>query len=445
MASANDSEAAKLLNGLTEAEARAVLYDWRLNARPKQLLPGTDGAEHARRDWLYWLVLAGRGFGKTRVGAEAVKHWARNPKERILLVGPTASDVNEVMIHGPSGLMSVYAPWEPKPRYIEQKHTIQFPGGAIGITRSAEEPERLRGPQFGKFWFDELCAAQYAKQAWEQIEFGFRLPSPNLQGLITTTPKPIPTLKRILAHARTVVTRGSSDENRSNLSPDYVSTVIEPYRGTRLGRQEIDAEILEDIEGALWARGAIDATRITFSSVRWENLIRIVVAVDPAVTSNPDSDETGIIVAGLTRSHHVVILEDASGRYSAPDWARRVANLYAQYRADVVVGEVNNGGDLVERNVRVESPHIAFRAVRATRGKYLRAEPVSTLYERGLVHHAGAFRELEDQMVNWTPLSGQKSPDRLDALVWAVTDLLIDQQVVSGAVQFAQPEDISLV
>ena len=236
-----------------------------------------------------------------------------------------------------------------------------------------------------------------------------------------------------------------ADNNRSNLSPDYVSTVIEPYRGTRLGRQEIDAEILEDIEGALWARGTIDATRITFSSVRWENLIRIVVAVDPAVTSNPDSDETGIIVAGLARSHHVVILEDASGRYSAPDWARRVANLYAQYRADVVVGEVNNGGDLVERNVRVESPHIAFRAVRATRGKYLRAEPVSTLYERGLVHHAGAFRELEDQMVNWTPLSGQKSPDRLDALVWAVTDLLIDQQVVSGAVQFAQPEDISLV
>jgi phage terminase large subunit-like protein len=422
-----ESERTAILRQFSEDECREIVYDWRLNARPKQLQPGTPGAAIDRTDWLFWIALAGRGWGKTLVGAQTVREWANDPTERILMVAPTAADVYEVMIYGPSGLMSCYPP-DRKPSYNSSHHEISFPSGAVGITRSAEEPDRLRGPQFTKFWFDELAACQRAKEAWDQIMYGFRIPTPKLRGLVTTTPKPIDTLKAILANPRTVVTRGSSDENMSNLAPEYISHVIDPYRGTRLGRQEIDAELLEDVPGALWKRVIIDATRIRPEEIHWDAIIRIVIAVDPAVSHSEDSDETGIVVGALLRSGHALILDDLSCRESALGWAQVVKAAYKTRRADMVVGEVNNGGDLVERNISALDKTIPFRKIWASHGKQLRAEPVANLYEQGRIHHVGCFLTLEEQMVTWTPRSGTKSPDRLDAMVYAITELLLDPE-----------------
>lgn len=384
------------------------------------------GAASQRTDWRFWLALAGRGWGKTRVGAETCRGWAEDSTERILMIAPTASDVRDVMIEGPSGLMSCYPPGN-RPVYFPTRHLVQFPSGAIGITVSADEPDRIRGKQFRKFWFDELAACQYAREAWDQVMFGFRLPDADLQGLITTTPKPIEILKAIIANPKTVITRGSSDENRGNLSPEFISEVIDPYRGTRLGRQEIEAELLEDIPGALWTRQVIDDNRGKPIDVRMDGIIRICVAIDPAVTSNADSDETGIVVAALTRGWHVLILDDLSCRVSARAWADIAVQAYRSRRADVIVAEVNNGGDLVAGNIRAVDPNVNVRSVRASRGKAIRAEPVANLYEQGRVHHIGTFPELEQQMCGWTPQGNEKSPDRLDALVWAVTELLIDE------------------
>lgn len=430
------------LASLSDDEAASILYDWRWHARPNQILPGTPLADIQRSDWLFWLVQAGRGFGKTRVGAEAVKEWAEDPTERVLLVGPTTADVWETMINGPSGLMACYPPSR-RPIYREAHHLIEFPSGAIGITRTAEEPERLRGPQFRKFWFDEAFAARYLQEAWDQLMFGFRLPSAKLQGIITSTPKPSKVIDAIRKHPRTVVTRGSSDDNTLNLSPEYIRTVIDPYRGTRLGRQEIEGDILDDVPGALWIRQIIDATRITLAQCRFDFLVRIVVAIDPAVSNNPNSDETGIIVAGLTNTHHVVIIEDLSLKGTPLDWAKVAIAAFRHRRADRIVGEVNNGGDLVARNIYACDPSIPFRAVRATRGKYLRAEPVAALYEQGRVHHVGVLRQLEDQLCGWTPQSDEKSPDRLDALVWAVTELLVDPETIDMRAMIGAPVEIS--
>ncbi len=425
LASRPESERSTLLSGLSESDAQSILWNWKWNARPKQLRPGTEGAASTRTDWRFWLALAGRGWGKTRVGAETCRGWAEDPTERILMIAPTASDVRDVMIEGPSGLMSCYPPTN-RPVYFPTRHLVQFPSGAIGITVSADEPDRIRGKQFRKFWFDELAACQYAREAWDQVMFGFRLPDADLQGLVTTTPKPIEVLKSIIANPKTVITRGSSDENKANLSPDYISDIIDPYRGTRLGRQEIEAELLEDVPGALWTRALIDATRGKDSEVRSDGIIRIVVAVDPAVTHNADSDETGIIVAALTRGWHVLILDDLSCRVSARAWADVAVHAYRSRRADCIVAETNNGGDLVIGNIRAVDPNVNVRSVRASRGKYIRAEPVANLYEQGRVHHIGTFADLELQMCGWTPQGNEKSPDRLDALVWAVTELLID-------------------
>ena len=391
---------------------------------------------------MFWLLLAGRGFGKTRVGAETVREWAEDPEERILIVGPTSKDVRETMIEGPSGLLSCYPPTR-RPKWNASDGEILFPSGAVGITRAAIEPERLRGPQFRKFWLDEWCACRYPQEVWDQIMFGFRMPSPALRGVITNTPKPIEPLKQLIKHPRCVVTRGSSDDNRANLSPEFYRSVIDKYRGTRLGRQEIEAEILEDVPGALWTRQLIDATRISLDQCRFDRLQRIVIAVDPAVTSNPDSDETGIVVAGLTNTWHVVIIDDLSLKGSPLEWAKVSIAAFLSRRADRIVGEVNNGGDLVARNIYAVNPHVPFRAVRATRGKYLRAEPVSALYEQGRVHHVGCFGALEDQMCNWTPQSGEKSPDRLDALVWAVTELVVDPEEQTHVQNIGQRVQIS--
>lgn len=446
LASLSVQQREAILRQYSDPELERIRWDWRFWARPGQLSPGTPGAQSQRTDWVHWLPLAGRGWGKTKVGAETTKLWGENPNEKIHLIGPTSASVRSVMIDGPSGLMSCYPPYR-RPDYEPSRHRVIFPSGATAETFSADEPERLRGPQCTKYWADEPCAWRFLDDAWDNLMFGFRL-GDDTRGICTTTPKPVRWLLDMIANPTTVTTRHSSYENRANLAPAFFQDIVRKYEGTRIGRQELLAEILTDVPGALWSRRLIDATRITMDQVRWDLFIRLVIAVDPAVSNNPDSDETGIVLAGLTNTMHVVVLDDLSMKGSALDWAKVVIAAYRTPRpgrlgADRVVGEVNNGGDLVARNIYGVDPSIAFRPVRATRGKYLRAEPVAALYEQGRVHHVGFFPTLEDQLCGWTPQSGEKSPDRLDALVWAVTDLVVDPEEMTRNQQVGQPVQIS--
>ena len=396
-----------------------LLYDWRFFARPDQLPPAGD--------WTYWLVLAGRGFGKTRVGAETVRMWSEI-YPLIHLVGPTAASARDVMVQGESGLLACFPP-DLRPVYEPSKRLISFHSGAVAHVFSADEPERLRGPQCAAFWADEICAWRFLQDAWDNILFGFRL-GDKPRGVITTTPKPLQLLKQIVADPHTVTTRGSSYANRANLAPAFFDSIIRKYEGTRIGRQELNAEILEDIPGALWTRAIIDAARIKFSEVRWERLLRIVVGVDPAVSTTDESDNTGIVTAALTDTNHVLVLDDRTCKLSPAEWGARAIAAYRQYRAHRVIGEVNNGGNLVERNMRIIDADVAFRAVRASQGKYTRAEPVAALYEQGRVHHVGSLPDLENEMCEFVP-GAKKSPDRMDALVWAITDLVIEPEEVS--------------
>lgn len=415
IASLPESERIEALEGLTEDQAQSILYDWRgMWARPNQLPPAGS--------WEFWLLLAGRGFGKTKTGAETVREWASEPLPApIHIIAPTSADVRTVMIEGPSGLLSCY-PAGAAPIYEPTRRKITWPNGNVAITFSADEPERLRGPQCCRFWADELAAWRYPEEAWDNLMFGFRI-GDDLRGVITTTPKPIKLLKAILQDRGTVVTRGSTYDNRGNLSPKFFSNVVKKYEGTRLGRQELNAEILDDVPGALWKRSMIDATRIRFETIQWDKVFRTVVAIDPSVTHTEESDECGIVIAALLRSGHSLILDDLSCNETALEWAKIAVAAFFSRRADRIIGEVNNGGDLVETTLRIVNPAIPFKAVWASKGKAVRAEPVSALYEKGLVHHVGSFGTLEDEMCNYVPGVTEKSPNRMDALVWALTEL----------------------
>lgn len=408
-----------ILNNLTEAQCRNLRYDWKgYKARPNQIVPSGD--------WRYWLIQAGRGWGKTRTGAETVRGWVGQGYRRIHLVGATAGDTRDVMVQGQSGLLACF-PQHQRPVYEPSKRLITFHTGAVGYLFSADEPERLRGPQCEAFWSDEIAAWRFGQDAWDNLLFGFRLGN-DPRGVITTTPKPIQLLRDIIADRHTFVTRASSYENRTNLAPAFFDAIIRKYEGTRLGRQELDAELLEDIPGALWTRDMIDRTRIKLSDVQWGLMLRIVVAIDPAVSAGENSDNTGIVVAGLTDTGHVIVIEDLTCKESPLRWAEIAVAAYRRYKADRIIGEVNNGGDLVEGNIRAVSANVSYRAVRASRGKMVRAEPVAALYEQRRVHHIGAFQSLEDEMCSFVPGIRGKSPDRMDALVWAVTDLLVDPE-----------------
>ncbi len=424
LASLPEAHRNQVLASLSDQQTREALYDWRgVWARHNQISP--------QGDWTHWLLLAGRGFGKTRVGAETVREWASEPLPGpIHLIAPTAADIRKVMIEGPNGgLLSCYPPGE-APSYEPSKgHLLRWANGNQAYCFSADEPERLRGPQCSRYWADELATWRFGQEVWDNLMFGFRI-GDELRGVITTTPKPIKLLKSIMSDAATVTTRGSTYDNRKNLSKQFFRSVITKYEGTRLGRQELLAELLDDIPGALWKMSTIDSSRITHGEVRWDMVVRIVVAIDPSVTSGPDSNETGIIVAGLTLSGHVIVLDDLSCRESPMNWGRIAVNAYLSRRADRIIGEVNNGGDLVEGNIRAVNANVPFRAVHASRGKRRRAEPVASLYEQGRVHHVGTFPDLEQQMCSYVPgmdLDGASdSPDRMDALVWAVTELVVD-------------------
>ena len=440
LASLSEPERAEALAPLSDAECAAIEYDWKFWARPNQLPPAGD--------WRYWLLLAGRGFGKTRTGAETIRSWVDRPGLIIHLVAPTAADARDVMVEGPAGLMSCYPPSE-RPIYEPSKRLVTFRNGSVAHTFSADEPERLRGPQCHFFWADEAAAWRFSEDAWDNLMFGFRL-GDNPRGVITTTPKPIKLIRDLVQNPHTMVTRGSSYENRSNLAPAFFDSIIRKYEGSRLGRQELMAELLEDLPGALWTRALIDKCRVAKMQAGW---VRIVVAIDPAVTSGEGSAETGIIVAGLNRDGHVYVLEDCSLRGSPAEWGMAALRAYGRWEASGVVAEVNNGGDLVEANLRsliastklgaMGAAMLPYRAVRASRGKLVRAEPVAALYEQGRVHHVAGFAQLEDQMCSYVPDADLKSPDRMDALVWAVWDLVVAPMEVETTLMYSDPYSIS--
>lgn len=372
-----------------------------------------------RGEWTTWALLGGRGAGKTRAGAEWIRSLVeQNLAGRIALVGETLGDVREVMIEGASGLRALAT--TNRPRYEASRKRLLWPNGAVAQAFSASEPESLRGPQFDAAWADEVAKWRYAEAAWDMLQFGLRLGARPRQ-VVTTTPRPVPIVKRLLSDEATVVTRASTYANRVNLADAFFRSVITRYEGTRLGRQELDADLIEDNPDALWSRAMIDATRVRAAPA----LARIVVAVDPPATSGPNADECGIVVAGITEDGNAYVIDDRSmGGLTPLTWASRAAKAYRDHKADRMIAESNQGGEMVSTIMRQVMPQAAIRLVRATRGKWVRAEPVAALYERGLVAHVGSLARLEDQMCDFVAGAG-KSPDRLDALVWALTDLML--------------------
>ncbi len=398
-------------------KATITLYtDWLKKARTKQLPP--------QENFFIWLILAGRGWGKTRTGAQDIALYAlRNPNTISAVVAPTFGDLRRVCFNGPSGLNSII----PKEcldtsfgteGYSSSLMEIRLWNGSRIVGYAAVNPERLRGPQFHRAWCDELAAWMYP-DAFDQLMFGLRL-GDNPQCLITTTPKPIPIIKNLIDREDVAVTKGNTFENEANLAESALEMMRQRYEGTNLGRQELYAEILDEVEGALWTPNLIEEARLSEHEER--DLSQIIVAIDPAVTANEDSDETGIMVVGKDTNNEYYVLEDLSGQYSADKWGRIAVNAFYEWEADRIVAETNNGGDLVERLLRGIDPNIPYRSVRATRGKLVRAEPIAALYEQRRVHHMGAYPELETQMCTYV---GQvkPSPDRLDALVWGLTEL----------------------
>lgn len=373
-------------------------------------------------------MLAGRGFGKTRAGAEEFLWQLLSHKNwRGAIIAPTAADARDTCLEGESGLLSLIPPvclatWN------RSSGELLLTNGSRVKLFSADAPERLRGPQHHVAWCDELGAWR-SPEALDQLRFGLRLgQTPRL--IITTTPRPVPMLLDLLAHVDdgVILSHGHTFENASNLAPAALAELRRRYEGTRLGQQELYAEVLTEVQGALWSRAQLEALRVRTGIV--PPLQRVLVAVDPAVTSGAAADLTGIVAVGLGLDGHAYVLADETCRETPERWARRVVDVYNRFEADLVVGEVNQGGDLVETLLRSIAPHLPFRAVRALRGKALRAEPVAALYERGLVHHVGLLPELEEELTHFVPggESASKSPDRLDALVWGLTELMLTPQ-----------------
>lgn len=406
---------------LSTEEALALQYKWEFWAREGQLPP--------EGNWTYWLLNAGRGFGKTRVGAEFVRRLAESAyTPRIALVAPTNSDIRGVMLEGESGLLEISPNWF-RPKFEPSKWRVVWPNGVIANLYSAEEPERLRGPQCGAFWADEVGAWKNQKMTWDMLQFGFRLGTHPL-GCITTTPRPTPVIRKLIDMRKTgvcAVTAGSTYENRANLAPSFFREVITSYEGTRLGQQELDGIMLEDNPDALFSTALFDKNRVQDVP---DDIDYVAVGVDPAVSANPDSDLTGIVAGGrklIDGVMHYYVWKDASMIGTPAEWASAVASVYHRERANTVVAEVNNGGDLVISNITNIDASIKCKKVHATRGKTKRAEPVAALAEQGRLHIVGVLTELEDQCCDWNPTltaDQQKSPDRMDAMVWLVTFLM---------------------
>jgi phage terminase large subunit-like protein len=410
---------AEWLASLTKRELEALQFTWSVWARPDQLPP--------EEDFFTWLILAGRGWGKTRTGGEWIRDGIENEGiGRVALVARTAADARDVMVEGESGLLAICPPWN-KPKYFPSKRRLVWPNGAIATLYSADEPDLLRGPQHDRAWADEVATWRYVQETWSNLMMGLRL-GERPQVAVTTTPRSIKIIKELRASPTTATTRGRTADNTPNLAPTFLTEVVGKYQGTRLGRQELEGELLEDTPGALWTRAMLDGVFVREAPA----LRRVVVAIDPAVSSGEDSDETGIVVVG-TDGQRGYVLADLSGRYTPAEWARRALEAYRTFKADRIIAEVNNGGALVEANLSsfkddargLNGKNVPFKAVHASRGKAIRAEPISGLYEQRRVSHVGAFPQLEDQLCTWSPEIDARSPDRLDALVWGLTELML--------------------
>lgn len=404
-----------------------------LVGRPEQLMP--DG------DWRTWIFMAGRGAGKTWSGSVATIIEAKRlsalvadgqmdqTEARLHVVAATASDLRDTIVEGPAGLLRMSPPWF-KGEFEPSKRRVSWPGGAQAVLISADEPERARGLQCAWLWADEFASWRFAEEIWPSLLFGLRL-GPNPRAMITTTPRPGKILRQLLAQPTTVVSRARTRDNAQYLAPGAIENLYQQFGNTRLGRQELDGELLNDNPGALFKLADIEATRVP----RAPHLRRIVIGVDPAVSSKAGSDETGIVVCGLAPcsckgkvEDHAYVLADDSGTLTPDAWARVVARAYERHKADRVIAEKNQGGDLVASNLRtLGNRHLPITLVHASRGKATRAEPIAALFEQRKVHMVGSLPKLEDQMVTWDPASDAKSPDRVDALVWALTDLVISR------------------
>lgn len=405
------------IRALSNRDAEELEFEWRAWARPDQIAPPGD--------WTTWLISAGRGWGKTRTGAE----WIRGEVEagragRIALVAETAADARDVMVEGQSGLLAVCPPWS-RPTYEPSKRRLTWPSGATATLFNAVEPDQLRGPQFDCAWCDELAKWRYAQEAWDQLQFGLRLGERPRQ-VVTTTPRPIPLVRALLKDARTEVTRGRTLDNAANLAASFLTAITERYGGTRLGRQELEAELLDDVPGALWTRAMIDKAR---SAGSVPDMQRIVVGVDPSGTSGEDGgDSIGIVIAGKGVDGLGYVLGDWTCKLSPAGWGRRTVEAAARFKADRIVAERNFGGAMVESVIRTADSAAPVRLVDASRGKIIRAEPIAALYEQGRIRHIGdSLEHLEDQMCAMTGdgYVGEGSPDRVDAAVWALTDLMV--------------------
>lgn len=429
----------EFFSSLTEEEVKNLPYTWEFWGRPKQLPPPGNA-------WAYWLLLAGRGFGKSRsINEWAIDRAIRLPGSRGAIVARTAGDVRDVVVEGESGILNISPP-NFMPNYEPSKRRLTWPNGSVATTFSADEPKSLRGPQFHWAIADELATWRFTKShdqdgAWDMLQMGLRLDAkpawniPNFQPqcAIATTPRPRPIIKDLLDDPYCVVVRGTTYENRANVAESWYRTILRKYEGTRLGRQELMAQILDDVPGALWSVSLLESTRVT--NVKIGTLYKIVVAVDPAASTG----QTGIIVVGVRKESdgrggfidHGYVLDDVTPEagVSPGKWASAAIAAYNKYEADAIVAEVNHGGDMVETVIRsVEGGNkVNYRTVRASRGKHTRAEPVSTLYEAGRGHMVGFFDELEEELREWVP-GESESPNRLDAMVWGYTDLMIEEE-----------------
>lgn len=451
------------LQDLTEEEADDLLHTWELWARPNQLEPDPllDNGEL----WTIWLILAGRGFGKTRTGSETVIKWAKTKVcKRIALIAEDSADARDVMVEGESGIIAC-SPRDFRPKYEPSKRRLTWPNGCQATLFSAEDYDSLRGPQFDGAWCDELCKWRYAQEAWDNLMFGLRL-GEHPRVIVTTTPRPIKLLKDVILRSDTVITKGTTMENLNNLAAPFRKAVVDKYLGTRIGRQELNAEILDDVPGALWSRAMIEETRLrpvdSLTPMILPHFVRIVVAVDPAKELSDDKKksehkdrqvaETGIVVVGRDIQGRGYVLEDLSFQGSPEEWGRVAVTAFDEWEADMLVYEANQGGEMVAAVLRGAAKSlkadgmrtadfIPLKDVHATRGKYVRAEPVSQLYEQKKVHHVGTFPELEDQMCEYTP-DGKMgySPDRMDALVWALTELMVGSISHEGLMDYYRQE-----
>jgi predicted phage terminase large subunit-like protein len=412
-----------------EQFGKVIQYDWCVNARDDQLAPvfAKGGAR-----WHTWLVLGGRGSGKTRTGAEWIRAQvigepplADRRSRRIALVADTIAQVRSVMIEGISGLLSVYPPAE-RPKLEVSRNQLVWSNGTIAQMFAADNPDSLRGPQFDAAWCDELCKWRAHERAWDTLQFALRL-GRWPQCVITTTPRPIPLLKKILEDHATAATHSRTADNRTFLSPTFLAEMMRRYGDTPIGRQELEGEIVEERMTGLWKRSWLEQARM----LARPELVRIVVAVDPPVSSTAGSDSCGIIVAGLGIDRRAYVVADRTVQGREPTvWAKAAVAAYHDHEADAVVVETNQGGDLLVQMFRSIDARVPVKKVHASRGKYMRAEPVSTLYAQGRVVHVGEFPELERQMCDFAAdgLAHGKSPDRLDALVWAITELMLIEQ-----------------